>query len=747
MKKRVAGLFIAFLCLMSEGYAQVADRPQLSATTQLFLQKMTNGSRPASFVYRKDNNGNTCVAGMIKVSPAVDETAFEAIGVTVGTKAGTIWTVSIPLQSVQEFLQVRGVEYIELDIPIAPDMDAARKVTKADSAQGGYPPLPMPYSGKNVVVGIIDAGFDYNHPTTKDTAGTGWRIKKVWEQKVPGSSPAAFPYGNEIVNSSVMQTIGTDLPQFSHGAHVAGIAAGSGYGSAGNSLYRGIAYESDLVFVGITPDSAQWMNTGMSDIVDGINYIFSYAASAGKPAVVNLSWGCTTGPHDGNSLFSQACDALTGKGRVFVCSGGNNGTNNVHLAKTFTSADTVIHTELLLPAGGQNTWVDMWGDTAKSFCVNVSLYNGTTQTTSSGFVCLDNTTHHFALVGSDGDTSFIDAATEASAFNQKPRILLSFHHKTADRIMLSAKGVDGSLDMWTGYVEKVTGLYGSFSSGLPNTTGGNTTMTVGDMASTRSAIAVASFASKISFTNLASGNISYASYVSVPGPIAPYSSRGPAADYRTKPDIAAPGLMVGSAVSTFDDDYKPSGASADHMVASYLNPSDGKTYYYAMLTGTSMSSPVVAGIVALMLQANRDLTPAQVLDILRSTAMHDSYTGPALPAGSNVWGYGKVNAFAALIQAIQAGRVGQLHKTAAQLSIYPNPNNGAFVLEYDTQQPGDAELVVADVAGRILSARHISMQAGKNKVPCNMQGYAPGLYFVQLASPSRGRLVTRMVIQ
>ena len=142
----------------------------------------------------------------------------------------------------------------------------------------------------------------------------------------------------------------------------------------------------------------------------------------------------------------------------------------------------------------------------------------------------------------------------------------------------------------------------------------------------RQAIAVASFASKISFTNIAGGTVSYSSYVLSTGRIAPYSSRGPSADFRTKPDIAAPGLMIGSGVSTFDDEYKPSGSSADHLVASYLNPSVGKTYYYAMLTGTSMSSPVVAGIVSLMLQANPNLTPTQVIEILKTTALHDNYT-------------------------------------------------------------------------------------------------------------------------
>eukprot|EP01136_Pigoraptor_vietnamica_P024282 Opistho-1_new@77182 len=131
--------------------------------------------------------------------------------------------------------------------------------------------------------------------------------------------------------------------------------------------------------------------------------------------------------------------------------------------------------------------------------------------------------------------------------------------------------------------------------------------------------------------------------------------------------------MIGSGVSTFDDEYKPTGGSADHLVASYLNPGDGKTYYYAMLTGTSMSSPVVAGIVSLMLQANPNLTPAQVIEALKTTAIHDNYTGLATPNGNNNWGHGKVNAFAAVAKAIQYLGTDNIPSQVAGINIYPNP--------------------------------------------------------------------------
>ncbi len=50
------------------------------------------------------------------------------------------------------------------------------------------------------------------------------------------------------------------------------------------------------------------------------------------------------------------------------------------------------------------------------------------------------------------------------------------------------------------------------------------------------------------------------------GNIAVFSSRGPASDQRTKPDITAPGLSVASAVSRFDPDYMPGGAGSSGVV-------------------------------------------------------------------------------------------------------------------------------------------------------------------------------------
>src|SRR5690606_22411490 len=108
--------------------------------------------------------------------------------------------------------------------------------------------------------------------------------------------------------------------------------------------------------------------------------------AVGKPAVVNISWGSHSGPHDGSTLFNEACNSLSGAGKIIVMSAGNDGTDSIHLQKTFTATDTVVHTYLKFvttggtPAGNdyKRTWVDICGESGKSFCASLSLYdNGT----------------------------------------------------------------------------------------------------------------------------------------------------------------------------------------------------------------------------------------------------------------------------------------------------------------------------------------------------------------------------------
>jgi len=113
--------------------------------------------------------------------------------------------------------------------------------------------------------------------------------------------------------------------------------------------------------------------------------------------------------------------------------------------------------------------------------------------------------------------------------------------------------------------------------------------------------------------------------------LADFSSRGPTGDGRPKPDVVAPGVRIISC--------RAAGTDIRTIYDTYIDPD------YVECTGTSMAAPHVAGTVALMLNANPNLTPAQVKAILRQTArLNDNLNELSV----NDRGHGIIDAYAAV---------------------------------------------------------------------------------------------------
>ena len=737
------GLFVSALmfCIIWQAVAQQAVKgaAKLSPRTQVYLKTIKAADNKqqiqSDYVYKKTSTG-IYLSALIKVNKDISSSDLEALGVHVGTRAGKVWTTIVPLANVEAFTQIKGIDYIELDERVCMHLDSARRTTRADSVQKGIG-LPHAYTGKGVVVGVVDVGFDFSHPTFYDTSGTHYRVKRIWEEKKVGTPPAGFAYGNEITDTLAIVSEGTDNQVNTHGMHVAGIAAGSGYGSSdsSNSIYRGMAFESDVVLVGIMPDSSQWQNTGMSDFIDGINYVFTYAASVGKPAVVNLSWGTPIGPHDGLSLFSEACDALTGPGRIFVCAAGNEGDVNLHLQKAFTPTDTVVNTFVTFDANlsVKKTWVDIWGDTAKNFCLQVGLFHNNV-VDSTGYICLDNSLHYFKLIGSNHDTCYVNIVTSTSEFNGKPRIFVTLYSRVTDGVFLSLKGSDGHVDMWNGYVSLGEGYAGPFSAnGQSWAVNGDPAYTTSDIVATKSTISAGAYSAKISYKSISGGVFNFLGYTSL-GQLVPFSSRGPAADGRVKPDITAPGLCMVSSFSSFEQTYRPLGGNFSNVVSSFTDPNSGNVYYYGQLSGTSMATPCTSGIIALMLEANPNLSPAQVRNILWQTAILDTFTGVLPQQGLNTWGHGKINAYGAVIAAALTTGVGTIPGGTIDCKLYPNPNNGRFTLSYTDEKSEVLTIAVYDINGKEIYNSNWSVNSGSNHKDLDLSKCSKGVYLVKVSS-------------
>jgi len=601
------------------------------------------------------------ISALLQVEESINISTLQKLGVTVHTKAGNIWTVQMPVETLGVLAGINGIRSIDVGGKMKLLLDEVRKETSANKVHIGAH-LKQNYLGEGVVIGVIDQGFDFTHPTFYDSATKKLRITRVWNQLynedewgLGFSPPAGYTYGMELVNpGDIIKNIDTadyqhennifkvsDGSGETHGTFVAGIAAGSGWGTS--SKYQGLAPKSEIVLVSINePWSA-------ANIIDGIQYIFNYAASIGKPAVINFSAGTHIGPHDGTSLLSQAFNHLTGKGRILVGAAGNDGSSPIHFSHLFTKRDTIFTLAGLDIGGGKfltspEDVIDIWGSLHSDFAAKVLVYKENILIGETEFVRASSNSVFMDTIASGKDTAFISLATEArNPNNKRPNIqvhLTSTRYSNSLSYHLSFTGRNTTIHAWSN-------SYGFVNTGASRYISGDDLYTIVDGQTAANIVSVGAYATRNKYTNIYGEEQNEEDVVQV-GDIAPFSSKGPTLDSRTKPDITAPGFQVISSASSFTDYFGEGGFSANTVAYTLPSPVNGRNYLFAAESGTSFASPVAAGAIALMLDANPQLSPLQVQTILKATARKDLFTGRVPFTGSNIWGWGKVNVHSAV---------------------------------------------------------------------------------------------------
>src|SRR3712207_2547234 len=177
---------------------------------------------------------------------------------------------------------------------LRPMTDGVRQQTNVDLVQRGLG-LSSSYKGKDVLIGVIDTGFDFTHPNFKDKDGK-CRIQNVWDQNGLQGSASEFGYGVVYNSPEQIAQARHDNSMASHGTHVAGIAAGSA-----DTPYFGMAPEASLAIVST--------NQSEQGIVDGVDYLLRYARQVARPIVINVSLGTMMGFKDGKGLMARKVDS------------------------------------------------------------------------------------------------------------------------------------------------------------------------------------------------------------------------------------------------------------------------------------------------------------------------------------------------------------------------------------------------------------------------------------------------------
>lgn len=663
----------------------------------------------------------------VRFRSSADVDRLAGYGAEVKSRVGSIAAARVPVAALRALADDPAVISVETSGRSRALLENSRTEIRADQVHAGQGGLPRAYRGKGVVVGVVDSGLDFTHPDFFGPDGRS-RVRYLVDMKQGGQNVVWTGADIDANPNAVTERDGNGGG--GHGTHVAGTAAGSGRRDAD---YLGIAPEADLIFVkGIRePDS----NGGFddADVVMGVQYIFDRAEEMGKPAVVNLSLGGHLGPHDGTSNYERALSALTGPGRIIVAAAGNEGNDVIHAGGNLRAGalhETLFYVNEGAPLAGIDVWFD--AGAVQEFAIGaVAIVNGELEYLgmSEGIAVGQATGNDFAPLVIDGQTLgyyLLDARTTSDPNNGDGNALFlisnnddpNVHVENYIWVLFTKAAGGGRLDLWM----PVGGeLLASCIFSDADDLCGDTEMTVGSPATANGVISVGSYVTGTRWTDVDGTSYVWRGlYQEDPqvGARSMFSSTGPTRDGRMVPDIAAPGERIGAALSSH--------LTEGNGVQRYNILEGGR---YVLMQGTSMASPHVAGVVALLLEADPDLTVDEVRTILRQTARTDGFTGTT---PNNGVGAGKVDALAAVKRVAGSGgqnpggEVATLRSfdPASQPKIWTVTGNGGFV--FGTNKYGDqakAALFTLPAGKSEADLTEVSVYFGYKKAGTDAQTY------------------------
>ena len=691
-------------------------------------QNTVNGSKVSAHLqemvaHSATKDGHKSVSTLATLAIPCDAPAFfERHGCRMIDSVGRIYIVSIPIDEVTSLSNNDTVERLEAERMPRPQMDVTPQQVNATGLYAGTG-LPQAYTGAGVVAGVFDSYYDFTHPAFRDSVGN-LRISYYYDFHWPNAD-GTLGHALETASEIAAQQHSLHTRNGIHGTHVAGIMAGS----AVEGQYQGMAPEADIYLVDFNSDREQFANPDENTsaiAVLGFKKIFDKAAEAGKPCVVNFSSGESVIFTAQRVLEGEAMQALTGPGRIIVSSAGNDGTRSCYLEKGADDYQAgtgienglyggqIIDIDLITP-GNQYVRFDFMG-----MGLTGGGIEGTIAFHTDSILPIGN---HFSVMVSLGEVQLDVMPLDF----QDPRgNVYHIHGMMPNAVYLLLCGATVLLTSNNPAYMYSDIAYSPFLNvnGVPQYSFAKKGYSITWPAMLPGIIAAGATGYKNTFVNIDGQTnddlISFAPDQT--GHIAKFSSCGPTFDGHTKPDVVAPGYNISAAYNSFYEDFAGMRKNLTHT-GTY----NGQTYYYLAESGTSMAAPVVAGVIALWLQAKPDLTPAQALEVIRLTATHPEDT---MSYPNNTYGYGQIDAYRGLLEVLNLPvSIPELSRTQPQGVTFRVVDKHLYA-DFGGIIPNKMVFNIYSIDGRLMLT-----QSGKN--PIDLSALKTGVYAVQLITDNK----------
>jgi minor extracellular serine protease Vpr len=605
---------IALLLAASVSAANAQEQVTQDLPGQWFVQLAsppTADGANAATIQQEQNNFRAAMAAA--GIPFVENYAYQTLanGLSIGTL--DIKRV-LKLPGVRSATPIEVMTYEPPQLGDSPEMAAALQTTGA-----AYVQSTLGYTGAGVNIAIVDTGIDYHHPDLGGCFGPGCKVAKGWD------------FVGDAFTGSNAQVPDPDPDDHcaGHGSHVAGIAAGSSTWANGvTGVAPGATLFAYRVFGCTGTARTDTIAAAMERAyLDGAN-------------VINMSLGSSR--NWPNGIHSVMATKLAQKGVVTVASAGNDAGGGAYAGGSPGAGVDIIG---VASFENEQVWLPYFTASPDDAQIGFQVASGGAGNPST------SGTYPLARTGTTATADDACAALPAGSLTGMVALIrrgtCGFNVKANNARDAGAVGVV--------IYNNAAGRISASVAGPPAATIPVVTITAADGAVLDARIAAGATTLTLTdqlgtFTNAPNGGLiagllpSGTTASSNTG-----STYGPSPTLDIKPDIGAPGGTIRSTYPV------PLGS-------------------YAVLSGTSMASPHVAGAVALLLQAKPGLTPGEVRTILQNSAKPRFYataTGSGAPDLEMVHrqGAGMLD----IAQAVQA----QVTVTPGKLSLGENESGGA----------------------------------------------------------------------